>query len=68
MHEFHNALRILLSIDMHELVSVGVISPDDHTAWAEFRNDPFRYFIRSGDERCRKIWLLVEQRMPGGSA
>jgi hypothetical protein len=61
--EFHNGIRILLNLDMSHLVVGGVIAPDDHTAWAEFRSNPHLYFIRSGDERAGRLWALMQQRM-----
>jgi hypothetical protein len=60
--EFHNALRILISIDMHELVEVGVIKPGDHFAWGAFRDDPFRWFIRADDDKAAKLWAIIERR------
>lgn len=57
LKRFHNALRILLSID----------GPDFHEAapdgdWQAFRDDPFRYLIRCDDEQAQALWKLVEAR------
>lgn len=60
--EFHNALRILMSIDRHELEAAGVIKARDHNAWGEFRRDPFRWFIRADDADAPKIWAIIERR------
>lgn len=42
LREFHNALRILTSIDFYELVEAGVIDADDTAEWKAFREDPYR--------------------------
>lgn len=60
--EFHNGLRILLSIDRDQLAAVGVIGMNELNAWSEFRRDPFRWFINCDDERAAKIWALIEAR------
>ena len=60
--EFHNALRILTSIDRHELEAAGAMEPGDDKAWTAFRGDPFRWFIRADDERAGKVWAIIERR------
>ncbi len=62
--QFHNALRILTSLDKHELIEAGVIdhSESDHSKWIAFRDDPFRWFIRADDESATKLWGLIERR------
>lgn len=62
--EFHNALRILTSIDRYELVAFKVIDPDDGAAWQAFRTDPFRWFIRADDERAERLWRIIQARQP----
>lgn len=62
MADFHNMLRILVSLDLHDLVAGGVIGRDDLNAWNSFRTDPFRWFIRADDETARKLWTLIERR------
>jgi hypothetical protein len=62
-NEFHNALRILTSIDAHELEAAGVIRHADHNAWGTFRRDPYRWFIRADDATAEKLWKIVERRM-----
>ena len=52
--EFHNALRILRSIDSHEL--------GDPEWWPKFRDDPYRFFIRCNDADRETIWKIVERR------
>lgn len=62
--EFHNSLRILTSIDKHELIEAGVLdhSEPDHSVWIAFRDDPFRWLIRADDETAAKLWTIIERR------
>ncbi|KAF0102186.1 MAG: hypothetical protein FD144_2621 [Rhodospirillaceae bacterium] len=60
--EFHNCLRILTSIDKHELVEAGVIKPEDTAAWLSFTRDPHRWFIRADDATATKLWAIIERR------
>lgn len=52
--EFHNGLRLLNSIDAHELGN-----PD---WWPTFRKDPYLFLICAGDERADIIWAAMETR------
>ena len=58
---FHNALRILINIDRHDLVGAGV---GGHH-WPAFRKDPYRWFIAATDADAERVWLLIESRQPG---
>ena len=60
--EFHNALRILTSIDRYELVAFKVLDQDDGDAWHAFRTDPFRWFIRADDEQAERLWRIIQAR------
>jgi hypothetical protein len=60
--EFENALRILSSIDRHELVAAGVIAEKDGGAWASFRADPYRWRLRADDDAAGRLWRLIESR------
>jgi len=75
--QFHNALRILRSIDLDELQAagafVGAEKPaaagiarrdmvDRWNAWVSFRDDPFRFFITCDDETAEKIWVVICKR------
>lgn len=62
LRDFHNRLRILISIDRHELVAAGVIPGGDHNAWGTFHRDPFRWLIRCDDASAEKLWALIERR------
>lgn len=61
--EFHNGLRVLLNLDRDELIKGGVLKPNDHNGWGEFRRDPYRWFVRAPDAEADKIWKLVEKRI-----
>ena len=69
---FHNALRIMKSIDLHELQAVGLfcgaVKPnrehDDWEHWETFRDDPLRFFITCDDETALKIFSVIESRQP----
>ena len=62
---FHNRLRILLGIDLHELVAAGVLAADDVLGWKQFSHDPFRFLLRCDDRRAEAIWAIVSRREAG---
>lgn len=62
LRRFSNRLRILLGIDMYELVNAGAISSDDTASWTSFRDNPWRYFIKAGDAEQAAIWSIIERR------
>lgn len=53
--QFHNAIRLLYSIDSDEL--------GDPSWWPQFRENPPDFFIRCDDERAEKIWGVMERQM-----
>ena len=57
LREFHNGLRLLRSIDRHEINMV--MSPED---WFAFRNHPYDFFIRCDDAKAEAIWAVMEAR------
>lgn len=65
LRTFHNRLRILINIDMSELVNAGIISSDDTSQWIAFRDNPWRWFIRAEDEQVSRVWKIVEHRENG---
>ena len=65
-NQFHNALRILASIDRDELDCAGAIDKDDDTEWNEFRIDPFRWFFKVPDNKALKVWKLMKKRFGRG--
>lgn len=54
--EFHNALRVLRSIDQHE-TGLG------DAEYRRFGDDPYGWFIRAPEEQARALWAVVLQRM-----
>ncbi len=60
--EFHNALRILRSIDQDELVNAGVLPDRDHNAWGEFRRNPFMWFVRAPDTISKRLFEIIKER------
>lgn len=64
LREFHNGLRILRSIDRHELEAASIIKQGDHNAWGTFTRDPYGWFIRADDEKASKLWDIIERRQP----
>jgi len=56
-HTFINRLRILMSLDRHEL------EPDlTWEQWRRFRTDPFRFLIRADDPTADAIWHAIVKR------
>jgi hypothetical protein len=53
--QFHNGLRLIHSIDSHE---VG--NPEWYRLFAD---DPFKFFIRCDDDAADIIWRAMEKRM-----
>ncbi|KKK78214.1 hypothetical protein LCGC14_2845800 [marine sediment metagenome] len=62
LREFHNGLRILLNLDLDELATAGAMEHRDFDTYAEFRTDPFRWFIRASDQRAEAVWSLMQER------
>lgn len=52
---FHNALRILTSLDSDE---IGLT----HWQWEQFRTDPLRFFVRADDATAERIWQAMVNR------
>lgn len=61
LQEFHNALRILRSIDRHELEEAGLQLTDNQ--WLIFCHGPHDWFLRASDDEARKVWKIIEERM-----
>ena len=62
LREFHNGLRIMISIDMYELEEAGVIEVGDMETWTKFRDDPYAWFIRAGPAQADAFWKIMEAR------
>lgn len=63
---FHNAIRILMNIDLHELVDAGIIveGQETGTCWTRFNNDPLIFIAKLTDEKYDALWQLIEARQP----
>lgn len=64
LRRFHNALRIMNSIDRDEMVGAGLIPADDHHAWQQFRCNPTRWMIGATDPQKEGLFALIEARQP----
>jgi hypothetical protein len=62
--EFHNALRIMRNIDMHELVEAGVFHADNVQGYRAFASDPYRWFIGASDGAAKRVFDLVIAQQP----
>lgn len=58
--KFLNALRILHSLDRHELPQFA----KQPSLWLTFRDAPHRYLMRCSDEHAAEIWAAIEARQP----
>lgn len=56
---FSNALKVLNSIDLHELIAAGGLKGE----WSEFRKDPYEYFKTCGDHDAAVIWTAMQPRL-----
>ena len=54
--QFHNALRILLNIDRWDVEWMT------KAQWAEFIDNPHRFFIRTDDPTADRLWAMIEER------
>lgn len=64
-NRFSNALRILLCIDRDELTAAGITLHDHNhndNGWANFRRDPYRWFIQASDDDAARLWGIIEKR------
>lgn len=58
LHRFLNALRILRSIDRHEVRWMPEI------IWQRFNDDPFETLLRLDDDMAAKVFAVIEARQP----
>lgn len=54
--EFVNLLRIMHSIDHHELPTFSA------KEWESFRDDPPRFLMRSGFGQAKEVWAAMQRR------
>ena len=57
LREFHNGLRLLRSIDFHEIEYAMT-----REQWPSFRADPYKFFIICDDDTAAAIWAVMEAR------
>jgi hypothetical protein len=60
--QFHNALRILQSVDRYEIEAAGF--PITDLDWARFRDMPLTGFILMADAGSRAVYQVIENRQP----
>lgn len=67
--DFHNALRILMSIDGAEFIKAvygDAAHPGDDSLewddWQTFRHDPYLWLIKAPTGPALEVYRLVEQR------
>lgn len=60
-HAFINRLKILRSIDRHELADAGIDLSDDRR-WVEFREHAADWLVRASDEDADRLWALIQKR------
>lgn len=61
-NRFHNNLRVMASIDRHELADAGLILDD--AEWSRFASNPWAWLIRAGDEDMQVVWSIIQARQP----
>ena len=61
---FMNALRILHSIDEHELTDVGVKFGEFGFTWEAFYDNPSRALMMASDYAADRICDIIERRQP----
>ena len=59
-NHFHNALRVLRSIDRHEFDEVEYSLTDNE--WQRFRDNPYHFFIQAPDALAKGIFGIIESR------
>ena len=68
LRRFHNALRILMSIDMAEFIQAvyqkdyGEFGDVEKIDWCRFASNPHVWFIQAPDAHAEAIWKLIERR------
>ncbi len=60
--QFLNAIKILHSIDLDEMIEAGAIQRGDGMAWQAFRSNPSRFLMCADDPTADAIWSIIEQR------
>jgi hypothetical protein len=61
---FMNALRILHSIDKHELADAGVRFGEFGFTWEWFRENPAKALVAASDYTIDQVYSIIERRQP----
>lgn len=65
---FYNACRILMNLDMDELVRAGVLRAGIFggagSEWHRFNSDPLTFLAKLDDPTADKLWTLIQARQP----
>lgn len=59
---FHNMLRVMINIDQDELIAAGAMDEEDLDGWISFRENPWRFFIKAGQDTAEAIWSIIRER------
>ena len=67
--QFHNALRILHSIDSLAVAAAAAQCDPGASltldgAWESFDADPVRFMLRCDEQSAQAIWAIIELRKP----
>lgn len=67
--QFHNALRILHSVDMPDFEAAGLSCDPDASiniagAWSRFQKSPLWFVIRADDQSAHALWQIIISRQP----
>lgn len=65
---FHNALRVMLNVEMDDLVKARIFAPDDIDGYRKFSADPYRWFIRADQVTADRFWRIVGPRINSARA
>lgn len=69
LRRFHNALRVLLNIDMAEFIEAvfekdyGEFGDEEKDVWKAFKTNRHMWFIRAPDAYADKLWTYMQTRM-----
>jgi hypothetical protein len=59
--EFHKALRILVTLDMQDLVDAHAIDQSDAVAWNAFKADRLKWILHADQRRSEALWLAMRR-------
>jgi hypothetical protein len=62
LREFHNRLRVMMSIDRHELIEAGIEIMRDDSVWWTFQVNPYRWLVACDDVNAERVWSIIERR------